>query len=88
MTQLVSVPRFGAPAIAVCTAHAPYDSCDETVIVRAGPRTAVQWFRTVAAGLGLALLAPLSILVIGLPMALAVQGILGAATWLMAFLGR
>lgn len=86
LTEFVSAPGFAAPAVAVCAAPSPTDSCSETVIVGVGPRTAFQWLSSLAGTIGVALLVPLSILLIGLPIALAVRGILEAATWLIAFL--
>jgi hypothetical protein len=86
LTEFVTAPRFAAPAEAVCAAQSPFGSCHETVIVGVGPRTAFQWLSSLAGTIGLALLVPLSVLMIGLPIALAVRGILEAATRLIAFL--
>jgi hypothetical protein len=84
--EFVAALRVAAPAVVVCAAQSPFGSCHETVIVGVGPRTALQWLSSLAGAIGVALLVPLSVLIIGLPIALAVRGILEAATRLMAFL--
>ena len=86
VTEFGTRPRFAAPAVAVGTAQSPFGSCYETVIVGVGPRTAFQWLSSLAGTIGVALLVPLSVLMIGLPIALAVRGMLEAATRLLAFL--
>jgi hypothetical protein len=45
----------------------------------------IQWLATLAGALGIALCAPIAILIVGLPVVLAVRGILQAVTWLTAF---
>ena len=66
LTEFVTAPGFSAPAVAVCAAQSPFGSCHETVIVGVGPRTAFQWLSSLAATIGVALLVPLSVLMIGL----------------------
>jgi hypothetical protein len=46
-------------------------------------RTLVQGLRSLAGAVGLALLAPLVILFVGLPVALAVRGTVDAISWLL-----
>jgi hypothetical protein len=45
----------------------------------------IQWLATLAGALGIALCAPIAILIVGLPVVLAVRGIFQAVTWLTAF---
>jgi hypothetical protein len=85
-TTFASVPGLATAATAVCAVPAPYDSTHEMVVVSAEPRTAFQWLSSLAGAIGVALLVPLSILVIGIPLALAVRGILEAAVRLLALL--
>jgi hypothetical protein len=53
-----------------------------------GPRTSIQRLATLAGGMGVALLVPVAILVVGLPVVLLVRGIVEAITWLMTFVLR
>jgi hypothetical protein len=48
-----------------------------------GPRTPIQQLATLAGAMGVALLVPVAILVVGLPVVLLVRGIVEAITWLM-----
>jgi fumarate reductase subunit D len=58
----------------------------ETVIVGSDPRTPAQWLTSLAGATAAALLVPVSMLLLGLPVALAVRGILDAAAWLLPIL--
>jgi hypothetical protein len=53
-----------------------------------GPRTSIQRLATLAGAMGVALLVPVAILVVGLPVVLLVRGIVEAITWLMTFVLR
>jgi len=48
-------------------------------------RTMIQQLATLAGALGIALCAPIAIVIVGLPVVLAVRGILEAVTWLTTF---
>lgn len=50
-----------------------------------GQRTALQWLMTLAGAVGVALLVPIAIVLVGLPVALGVRGIVEAVTWLTTF---
>ena len=53
-----------------------------------GPRTPIQRLATLAGAMGVALMVPVAILVVGLPVVLLVRGIVEAITWLMTFVLR
>jgi hypothetical protein len=73
------------PGGAVCAARPPPVGASRDVVVVTGePRTVRQWAATLAGAIGVTLLSPAAILVIGMPIALAVRGLLEAATWLRA----
>ena len=51
-------------------------------------RTLIQWLATLAGATGIALLVPVAILVVGLPVVLVARAIVEAITWLMTFVLR
>jgi hypothetical protein len=53
-----------------------------------GQRTPLQWLMTLAGAVGVALLFPIAILLLGIPVALGVRGIVEAVAWLMAFVSK
>jgi hypothetical protein len=57
-------------------------SYQTTVIVAAGGRTTWQWLASCVGAIGVAVLVPISILAVGLPIALAVRGLLEVVGWL------
>jgi hypothetical protein len=63
-------------------------SCQTTVIVPAGGRTAWQWLVSGVGAIGVTMLVPIGILAVGLPIALAVRGLLEAVGWLAALISR
>jgi hypothetical protein len=63
-------------------------SCHSTVIVPAGARTGWQWVASGVGAIGVTLLVPISILAIGLPIALFVRGLLEAVSWLAVLILR
>jgi hypothetical protein len=63
---------------------------NDVVILSGGspPRTPIQQLATLAGAMGVALVVPVAILVVGLPVGLLVRGIVEAITWLMTFVLR
>ena len=59
-----------------------------TVIVPAGGRTSWQWVASGVGAIGVTLLVPISILAVGLPIVLAVRGLLEAVGWLAVLILR
>jgi hypothetical protein len=53
-----------------------------------GPRTLIQHLATLAGAMGVALMVPVAILVVGLPVVLLVRGVIEAITWLTTFVLR
>jgi fumarate reductase subunit D len=60
------------------------------VILESGStkRSPLQWLLTLTGATGLALLVPIAILLVGLPVALGVRGIVEAVAWLAAFVSK
>lgn len=70
---------------AVCAATAsPVVASRDVVIVTGERRTARQWAGTLAGAIGVTLLLPAAILIIGVPIALVGRGLIEAAAWLAA----
>ena len=70
---------------AVCAARPlPGGASRDVVIVTGDRRTARQWAESLAGAIGVTLLIPAAILIVGIPIALAVRGLIEAATWLTA----
>ena len=63
-------------------------SYQTTVIVPGGSRTAWQWLASGLGAIAVTLLLPISILVVGVPIAVAVRGILEALVWLTTLIVR
>jgi hypothetical protein len=64
---------------------------NDVVIVGGGPRgkrTLIQRLATLAGAMGVALMVPVAILVVGLPVVLLVRGVIEAITWLTTFVLR
>ena len=74
------------------SAHAevarPRALVNDVIILGGGPRTPIQQLATLAGAMGVALLVPVAILVVGLPVVLLVRGIVDAITWLMTLVLR
>jgi len=77
------------PGGAVCAARPPPVRARRDVVILTGDRRTVrQWAETVAGAIGVTLLIPVAILIIGMPIALAVRGVIDAATWLRVLVGN
>jgi hypothetical protein len=63
-------------------------SCQTTVIVPGGGRTGRQWLASGVGAIGVTLLVPITILAIGLPIALAARALLKAVGWLVVLILR
>lgn len=73
------------PGGAVCAARPPpADARRDVVVVTGRRRTARQWVESAAGAVGVTVLIPAAILIVGMPIALAVRGLIEAAAWLAA----
>jgi hypothetical protein len=80
-----SDPPSWNPGGAVCAASPqPVGASHDVVVVTGDRRTARQWATTMAGALGVALLVPTAILIVGVPIMLAVRVVVAVATWLTA----
>jgi hypothetical protein len=87
---IAGLPRFSTASVRDEGAPPP-DPVKDVIILDGGSRarrTPIQWLMTLAGVMGLVLLVPFAILIIGLPVALAVRGIVEAVTWLAAFVAN
>lgn len=68
----------------------PRETINGIVILESGStkRSPLQWLLTLTGATGLALLVPIAILLVGLPVALGVRGIVEAVAWLAAFVSK
>lgn len=74
---------------AICVARPPPPRVSHQVVIAAGHRrTGMQRAKNLAGAIGIAMLAPAAILVVGVPIALAVRGLAEAAAWLTAFAAK
>ena len=72
-------------------AGATQDPVNDVIILDSGSRarrTPIQWLITLAGVMSLVLLVPFAILILGLPVALAVRGVVEAVTWLAALVSH
>jgi hypothetical protein len=77
------------PGGAACAARPPPVCASRDVVILTGDRRTVrQWVGTAAGAIGVTLLIPAAILIIGMPIALAVRGVIDAATWLRVLVGN
>lgn len=66
----------------------PRGGANGVVIVQGGSRsqrTMIQWLATLAGAMGVALLVPIAILIVGLPVVLVVRGVVEAVEWATTF---
>jgi hypothetical protein len=64
--------------------NAPAWSSLTTVVVAGGQKTARQWLATVVGGVAAAMMIPLGILLIGIPIAVATRTLIEVAAWVAA----
>ena len=84
-----SDPTPSNPGGAVGVARPPPVRARRDVVILTGDRRTVrQWAGTAAGAIGVALLIPAAILIIGMPIALAVRGVIDAATWVRVLVGN
>ena len=89
-TARETIRPYGSTTGSIHNETAPREPINDVVILEGGStkRSLLQRLMTLTGVMGLALLVPVAILLVGLPVALGVRGIVEAVAWLAAFVSK